>query len=63
MTFHSYTYTRTQQFLPPLWAAINQFIIIATLEDIERKIAVKIKTLTLAEKENERISSRGKKNK
>ena len=31
----------------------------ATLADIEKKIAVKIKTLALAEKENERILSRG----
>ena len=35
----------------------------ATLTDIEKKIDVKIKTLTLAVNENERISSRGKKNK
>ena len=33
------------------------------LADIERKIAVKIKILALAEKENESILSRGKENK
>ena len=33
----------------------------ATLADIEKKIGVKIKTLTLAVNKNERISSRGKK--
>ena len=31
----------------------------ATLADIEKKIDVKIKTLTLAVNKNERISSRG----
>ena len=34
----------------------------ATLADTEKKIAVKIKTLALAVKENERILSRGKGN-
>ena len=32
----------------------------STLAGIEKKIGVRIKTLTLAEKENERILSRGK---
>ena len=34
----------------------------ATFANIQKKIAVKIKTLTLAEKEKERILSRGKEN-
>ena len=44
------------------FSALGQTNTAATVEDIEKKIAVKIKSLALAVKENERILSRDKEN-
>ena len=43
MRFNPHTYTRTQQFLPPLWAAINQ--IYKKKTDRQKMLAIKISSI------------------